>query len=69
MWRGTGGREPGSNGGGKCTGGERREDGRRDTQGSGSRSGEIGNEFRNIAQCFAGTSKQGGGNGEYKVCQ
>ena len=30
-----GGREPGSDGGGKCTGGGRREGGRRDIQGGG----------------------------------
>ena len=32
-----GGREPGSNGDGKCTGGGRREGGRRETQGGWSR--------------------------------
>ena len=36
-WRGIGGWEPGSYGGGKCTGGGRREGRRRDTQGGGSR--------------------------------
>ena len=43
-WRGTGQREPGSNGGGMCTGGGKREGGRWDTQGGGGGvSGEIGN--------------------------
>ena len=35
-WRGTGGRKPGSNGGGKCMGGGGREGGRWDTQRGGS---------------------------------
>ena len=37
MWRGTGGQEPGSDGGGKCTGSGRREGARQDTQEGGSR--------------------------------
>ena len=36
-WKGTRAREPGSNGGGKSTGGGRRESGSRDNRGGGSR--------------------------------
>jgi len=34
-WRGTGGQETGRKGGGKCTGGERRGGGKRDSQAGG----------------------------------
>ena len=43
MWRGTGGREPGSKVGGKSTGGGRREGGKRDFQG--------GNRKKNSQHC------------------
>ena len=51
-WRGTRGREPGSIGGGKCTGGGRREGDRRDAQGGGSWEGLEINfaTLRNISQ-------------------
>ena len=60
MWRGTGGREPGRIGGGRGTGGGRREGGKRDFQSGGN--GRKGEKFRNMAQQFTIEIEQRGAN-------
>jgi len=66
-WGGTGGREAGRKGGGRCTGGGRRGGGKRDSQGSWKREkkGKITQHcaiFRNRINAKGGSQKIQGGN-------